>query len=61
MPRSQFHQHFTIAFFRTKVFWAGFLLSQFGFKIFWLKNIGAKAAHKMLMKLTTGVNFTITL
>jgi len=25
---------------------------------FWQKNIGAKAAHKMLMKLTTGLNFT---
>jgi len=25
---------------------------QFGFVIFWSKNIGAKAAHKMLMKLT---------
>jgi len=24
---------------------------------FWQKNIGAKAALKMLMKLTTGVNF----
>jgi len=24
------------------------------FEIFWRKNIGAKADHKMLMKLTTG-------
>ncbi len=43
--------------FSTKVFWAAFLLSQFGFEIFWHKNIGAKAAHKMLIKLTTEVNF----
>ena len=25
---------------------------QFGFVIFWRKEFGAKAAHKMLMKLT---------
>jgi hypothetical protein len=27
---------------------------QFGFVIFWRKDFGAKAAHKMLVKLTTG-------
>ncbi len=27
---------------------------QFGFVIFWRKDFGAKAAHKMLMKLTPG-------
>ncbi len=27
---------------------------QFGFVIFWLKDFGAKAAHKMLVKLTPG-------
>jgi hypothetical protein len=26
---------------------------QFGFVIFWQKDFGAKAAHKMLVKLTT--------
>jgi hypothetical protein len=26
----------------------------FGFVIFWQKDFGAKAAHKMLVKLTTG-------
>jgi len=31
-----------------------FSLLQFGFVVFWHKNIGAKAARKMLMKLTTG-------
>jgi hypothetical protein len=30
----------------------------FGFVIFWHKNIGAKGARKMLMKLTPVVNFT---
>ncbi len=28
---------------------------QFGFVIFWRKDFGAKAAHKMLVKLTPGV------
>jgi hypothetical protein len=27
---------------------------QFGFVIFWQKEFGAKAAHKMLVKLTPG-------
>jgi hypothetical protein len=27
---------------------------QFGFVIFWPKDFGAKAAHKMLVKLTPG-------
>jgi hypothetical protein len=39
-----------------KVLFAAILLLQCGFAIFWRKNIGAKAA-KMLLKLTTGVNF----
>jgi len=29
----------------------------FGFEIFWRKNIGAKCAQKMLMKLTQGCKF----
>jgi len=29
----------------------------FGLVIFWQKNIGTKAACKMLARLTTGVNF----
>jgi hypothetical protein len=29
---------------------------QFGFVIFWQKDFGAKAAHKMLVKLTPGAN-----
>jgi len=31
------------------VFWAAFFQSQICFVIFWNKNIGAKAAEKMLM------------
>jgi len=38
-----------------KMFFATFLFIQFGFVVFWQKNIGAKAAHKMLMKLTKGL------
>jgi len=30
---------------------------QFGFVIFWRKEIGAKTAHKMLVKLTLGAKF----
>jgi hypothetical protein len=30
---------------------------QFGFVIFWQKNIDAEAVHKLLMKLTTEVYF----
>jgi hypothetical protein len=39
---------------RTKVFCAAFLCLQCGFVIFWQKYFGAKAAHKMLVKLTPG-------
>jgi len=42
------------------VFCKPFLCLNFGFEIFWYKNIGAKAAHKMLMKLTTGVMFMLS-
>jgi len=35
-----------------KVFCAAFMCSQFGFVIFQRKDFGAKAAHKMLVKLT---------
>jgi len=56
--------------FQTKVFCTAFLCSELGFVIFWQKNIGAKAAHKVLaalilsmraavlVKLHTGVNST---
>ena len=40
--------------FRTKVFWAAFLYLKLRFIIFWRKEISAKAARKMLVKLTTG-------
>jgi hypothetical protein len=41
-------------FFHTKVFYAAFMCFQFGFVIFWQKDFGAKAVHKMLVKLTPG-------
>jgi hypothetical protein len=34
-----------------------FSLITLGFAIFWRQNIGEKVTHKMLMKLTPGVNF----
>jgi hypothetical protein len=45
-----FYEHL----FRTKVFCAAFMCFQFGFEIFWQKDFGAKAAHKLLVKLTPG-------
>jgi hypothetical protein len=42
-------------FFHTKFFLAAFMCLQFGFVIIWQKDFGAKAAHKMLVKLTPGV------
>jgi hypothetical protein len=38
--------------FRTQDFCTAFMCLQFGFVIFWGKDFGAKAAHKMLVKLT---------
>jgi hypothetical protein len=43
-----------------KVFCAAFMCLQFGFVIFWQKDFGAKAAHKMLVTFTPGANFTNT-
>jgi hypothetical protein len=40
--------------FHTKVFCAAFMRLQCGFVIFWRKDFGAKAPHKMLVKLTPG-------
>jgi hypothetical protein len=42
------------AAFRVKVFCAAFLCLQFGFVIFWQKDFGTKAPHKMLVKLPPG-------
>jgi hypothetical protein len=36
----------------TKVICTAFMCLQFGFVNFWRKDFGAKAAHKMLVKLT---------
>jgi hypothetical protein len=41
--------------FHTKVFCAAFMCLQFGFVIFWRKDFGTKAAHKILVKLTLTV------
>jgi hypothetical protein len=40
--------------FHKKVFCAAFMCLQFEFVIFWRKDFGTKAAHKMLVKLTPG-------
>ncbi len=45
--------------FRTKVFCAAFLCLQFGLVIFGQKDLGAKAAHKMLVKLTPEAVFLV--
>ncbi len=42
------------AAFSNKSFCAAFMFLQFRFVIFWQKDFGAKAAHKMLVKLTPG-------
>ncbi len=44
--------------FQTKVVSTPFMCLQFGFVIFWQEDFGAKAAHKMLVTLTPGVNVT---
>ncbi len=45
--------------FHTKHFCAAFMCLQFGFDIFWQKDFGAKAAHKMLVKLTLDVPYLV--
>jgi len=47
------------AAFHTKVLCAAFMCLQFGFVIFWWKDFGAKAAHKMLVKLSPGGKNTL--
>jgi hypothetical protein len=42
--------------FQTKEFYAAFCI-QFGFVFFWPKEIEAKCDHKMLLNLTTSINF----
>ncbi len=50
----QFHQFITSSFFVRKFFCTAFMCLQFGFVIFWQKDFGAKAAHKMLVKVSPG-------
>ncbi len=54
---SQFHQHFSPAFFHTKVLRAAFLYLHFMLTLFWRKNSSTKAALKMLVKLSHGLTF----
>ncbi len=49
---SQFHQHFTRGFYVRMFLVRNFFVLRFKVRTFWRKNIGAKAAHIMLMKLT---------
>jgi hypothetical protein len=42
--------------FHTKDVCTAFMCLQFGFVIFWQNDFGTKAAHKMLVKLTPGIN-----
>ncbi len=56
--RSQFHQHFARSFFVWKFCKQLFLYLHFRFKFFYRKNMGVKAALKMLVKLTPGVYHT---
>jgi len=55
MPhRCQFHQHFTLTFFVQKCFAQLYSYYSLVLGFFWRKDIGEKAARKMLMKLTIG-------
>jgi hypothetical protein len=42
--------------FHTKALCAAIMCLQFEFVIFWQKHFGAKAVHKMLVKLTPGAS-----
>jgi len=55
--RSQFHQHFTCAFFEQKRNEQHFSSYSLAFIIFWQKDIGEKSARKMLVKLRPGITF----
>ncbi len=54
---SQFHQHFSPAFFHTKVSRAAFLYLHVMLALFWQKNASTKAALKILVKLTHELPF----
>jgi len=57
-PGDNFIDILRAAYFCMKVFGDAFINLQFGFVIFCRKNIGSKAALKMLIQLTTSDNFT---
>ena len=54
--KCQFHIFYE-QLFHLKVFGAALVCLQFGFVIFWRKDFGIKAAHKMLVKLKPGGKF----
>ena len=56
--RCQFHHQFTSSFVLWMCYPQLFCTSMFVFVIFWPKETVEKTAHKMLMKLNTGVSFT---
>jgi hypothetical protein len=53
VARCQFHQYFTSSFF-IQLFLRTFYVLTIWVCIFWQKDFGAKAAHKMMVKLTPG-------
>ncbi len=57
-PQMSISSTFNEQLFQTKVYCAAFPFHYFAFVIFWWKNMGAKAVHKVLVKLTTDVNFS---
>jgi len=52
----QFHHHLMQTFVVRKCFSWLYSSSSLALNFFWQKNIGAKAALKLLMKLTTGLS-----
>jgi hypothetical protein len=55
-PGVNFPNILRAAFSYKRFFCAALMCLQFGFVNFWRKDFGAKAAHKMLAKLTPGAN-----
>jgi hypothetical protein len=61
LPENSTVMHRKAKAFRPGINFTNILGAAFSYKsfvLFWHKNICAKAAHKMLVKLTTGINFT---
>jgi len=54
----QFHLHLLSSFCWTKEFCAAFFFLQFGFLIFWQKNIGKNAAHHKISNSTLALTLS---